>query len=450
MNKIWYIFKGTHHLGPFSVEEIEAFYLAKEINDQTQCWKEGDEKWEKLSLISTFSFLHNNEDSPPPLPYIPALPSMPSNEIDDDEDVPPPVPLDALLNSKSSERSINFSGPKSSQSSQFSKISFAIGAFLFAVILGWYFYSQNENAVAFRIKNLMPIYLEKLEMTAENPSSRFEVALALSLDNLTLWGSTNYDGDILTAIELRSVPKKVLGTEDVVVRVRGEFNNHLGRLSRMVLTQGSKFLPGEYSFHVEARKTHFINRKFKSLSAIPFFKSLNKSYSYDGVALIYAGTPREYEKRMADYSISIIAEMLKPLQDKLEHIKTLESILNGTSQNFIMELERAKTGKGMGRFENKFIKEFSPLLEALILKASELSKDYVNGEIAPYREQVLLGKQIGELASDMITKSTKYKKFITKDKTELKAEFDRRAKNIKLQIDMNVRKLEDQILKISK
>ena len=57
MNKIWFIFKGTHHLGPFSVEEVEEFYLAKEINDKTMLWKEGTENWIPLYKIVDFNFL---------------------------------------------------------------------------------------------------------------------------------------------------------------------------------------------------------------------------------------------------------------------------------------------------------------------------------------------------------------------------------------------------------
>jgi hypothetical protein len=149
--------------------------------------------------------------------------------------------------------------------------------------------------------------------------------------------------------------------------------------------------------------------------------------------------------------------MLKPYQDKLERVQTFESILNATSQNFLMELEKAKKGSDITHFETKFIKEISPLLQTLVVKASELSKDpSINEEdrskqvVAPYREQVLLGKQIGEMASDMITKTTKIKKLTDKEKSALKIEFDKRAKAIKLQIDMNVKKIEEQIQKISK
>ena len=94
--------------------------------------------------------------------------------------------------------------------------------------------------------------------------------------------------------------------------------------------------------------------------------------------------------------------------------------------------------------------EFAPLLQAMVLKAEELSRLPTKADLAPYKGQVQIGKQIGELASDMITKTIKFKKLAMKDKTELKADFDKRAKAIKLQIDMNVKILEDQIQKISK
>lgn len=451
MNKIWFIFKGTHHLGPFSVEEVEEFYLAKEINDKTMFWKEGTENWIPLYKIVDFNFLFKKEtllvdipsgdDLPPPLPKFANLPSIPNDEL------PPTLPFDVFLQPiDTSNKDILVEDKKS----QISKISLMVGGILFAIIIGWYSLSQKEAAVELRIKNLMPIYQDKLEMTASRDNSKFEVALALSLDGLTIWGSTNNPGEMFTTIKLESIPRKVLGTETIAVTVKGEFKNHLGKFSRMILSKGDKFLPGEYQYHVEARETHFLNRNFRSLSAIPFFKSLNKNYVFEGRTLIFAGTPREFEKRLSEYSINILGELLKPFQEKLEQIRTFESILNGTSQNYLMELDNAKTGKAISRFERKFMNEFAPLLQAMVLKAEELSRLPTKADLAPYKGQVQIGKQIGELASDMITKTIKFKKLAMKDKTELKADFDKRAKAIKLQIDMNVKILEDQIQKISK
>jgi len=465
MNKEWFIFKGKHHLGPFSVEEIEKFYLAGEIDGQTKIWKEGVEKFEPLFSIKNFQFLFQKtsseqllDDAPPELPNIPNIPKLPKLPAEAnthreagqiqlfDNDLPPPIPLDAILKTNTVEKK-----------SGLSKWALSIGATLFAIIMVWYAFNEREAAIQLRIKGIMPVYLEKLEMTALRNTSHFEVALALSLDSLTLWGSTNYPGEITAHIQLKSIPKRVLGTDDVLVDIKGEFNNHVGKFTHMTLTHGVRFLPGEYLFHVEALETHYLNKKFKMLSSIDFFKSLDKTYVFDGSTLIYAGIPREFDKRLTEYSVTIAGELLKPYQDKLERLHTFEGILNETSQNYLMELEKAKLGKDILHFEAKFIKETSPLLQALVLKAYELSNDpkLINEEsattvIAPFREQVAIGKQIGEMASDMITKTQKFKKIADKDKTFLRIEFDKRAKDIKLQININIKKLEERIQKISK
>ena len=88
MNKEWFIFKGTHHLGPFSVQEMEEFFAVGEINAQSLVWREGAEKWEALGKNRELSFLVTKVKLPP-LPPIP---------MDDEEaDTPPPAPIAAIL-----------------------------------------------------------------------------------------------------------------------------------------------------------------------------------------------------------------------------------------------------------------------------------------------------------------------------------------------------------------
>lgn len=495
MNKEWFVFKGTQHIGPFSVEEIANLYQSKEISEQTLIWKEGSDGWKPLSKTETFSFLSKVEvpkvepkkepakpreielpklpakkpakEVPPPLPHIPTLPKAAPQEVlkeevhgVEEEELPPPIPLDALINLKEAPKtklkSKDWAERGREKKSKFSKLFLFVGLVAFSIVIAWYAITEKNAEIQLRIKGLMPVYLEKLEMTATKNTPNFEVAIALSLDSHSLWASTNKSGEINTVIKLTSVSKRVLGTENVALTVKGEFKNHVGKFERMILTQGSRFLPGEYNFHVEGRQTHFINQHFKSLSGIAFFKSLNKSFSYDGSTLIYPGTPREFEKKITDLQVTIASEMLRPYQEKLEHIQTFESVLNATSQNYLMTLEKIKTGREISVFESKFVKEISPLLQSLVVKANDLSQNPKFNEegktnaIAPYREQVLLGKQIGEMASDMITKTQKFKKLKDADKSALRLEFDKRARAIKLQIDLNLKKLEQEIAKISK
>lgn len=45
MNKVWFIFRGDHHLGPFSPREILRMHVDGKITDDTLLWCEGDPGW---------------------------------------------------------------------------------------------------------------------------------------------------------------------------------------------------------------------------------------------------------------------------------------------------------------------------------------------------------------------------------------------------------------------
>ena len=61
---------------------------------------------------------------------------------------------------------------------------------------------------------------------------------------------------------------------------KGMIKNHLGEFSRMQLTKGPQFVPGEYDVEFTGRKMFFLNRKFKFLNDISFFKKLNTTYNF--------------------------------------------------------------------------------------------------------------------------------------------------------------------------
>lgn len=459
MNKEWFIFKNTHHLGPFTVEEIEAFFRAGEINGNTLIWKEGIEKWEQLSRIDTFDYLFTADEKKSAMNRSNAskptrLPKLPEVNEDLSNDLPPPIPLDAIIDPKGQ---IQKRIKNDELGLRYSKYGLIFAAVLFSFILGRYVLLQQDSAISLRIKGLMPIYLEKLEMTATKNSPHLEVALTLSLDASTIWGSTNFGGKVSSDLFLNSIPGRVLGTKEVAIHLNGDFINHVAKFNKMTLINGEKFVPGEYKFHVVSKSIHFLNRTFSSLEKIEFFKKFNKSFVYDGVALIYSGTPREFEKKIHDFTTIIETEQLKPLQDKLESMQTFESIINSTSQNYLMELETTKSGKGISAFETKFTNEISPLLQSLMTKAIEATSNPLFSEekmgansIATYKEQILIGKQIGELASDMITKTEKYKLLTDDNKRLLRKEFDIRIHSIKSQIDLTIKNLEEQLKKTMK
>ena len=485
MNKEWFIFKGTHHLGPFSLQEMEEFFTVGEINTQSLVWREGAEKWEALGKTRELEFLFKKPTKKPELPVtetqivkkektpfvsLPDLPELPDEEppalpkflqhdgpaaykshTELESDGPPPLPLDAILNPKGRRSEFN----KKPESHFNSKTIFGICIIIFGAVLAWFFVNERSSAVQVRVKGVMPVYQEKLQEIASQKTPSISLGMALSLDGRTLYASTNKDGEILSIIKLKSLNKRVLGTTEAELLVRGVIKNHLGEFSRMQLTKGPQFVPGEYDVEFTGRKVSFINRNFKFLSNISYFKNLNTNYNYHTTALIYAGTPREFEKKLTDYKELILNEKLRPLNDKLERLQTFLSLLNKTVEDYLLALEKVVKPKDISGFEKTYMKEISPIVQSLVVAANEIAKTSeakdldTRHRVATYTSQVQLGKQIGELASDMITETGKLKKISDLDKVKLKTKFEVRYKNIKSQIDAHIIKIQAEIQKIS-
>jgi hypothetical protein len=83
MEEIWFIFKGDHHLGPFSLEKVIAMYQAHELNENVLMWREGARPWTSFKdipeLAEALYAIQNPEHSdelPPDLPPMPFAASI--------------------------------------------------------------------------------------------------------------------------------------------------------------------------------------------------------------------------------------------------------------------------------------------------------------------------------------------------------------------------------------
>lgn len=461
MNKEWFIFKNTHHLGPFTLKEIEDFFRSGEINELSLVWKEGTEKWEALAKVKELGFLLPKavETGLPPLPpsgsslaegdLPPPLPPLKASKAKNNQDQPPPVPLDALLDPSGAKKIFK----DSKKANTVPRMIFGFVAAVFFFVVVWFVSNERSSDVQLKIKGLMPVYLEKLQEVASLQTSSFAMTMALSLDGKTLYGASNKDGEILSIIKIHSLPRRILATEEVELSVKGVMQNHLGEYTRMQMIKGQQFAPGEYNIDFTGRKIHFLNKTFGFLSSIAFFKNLNTTYHYQTTALVYPGTPREFEKKIAEYQASVADESIKPFSDKLERIQTFQALLNKTMEEYLKILGKMSRPQEMGEYEKMYLQEISPILQSLVVAASDLSKNGLdsgaNAALAPYSEQVALGKQIGELGSDMITEMGKLKVITAADKKRLQSVFENRYTLIKIQIDNNIIKLQDQIKKLS-
>ncbi len=105
MEKNWFIFKGDHHLGPFSSEELVKMLQHEKVLPDDLIWKEGEADWLPMTkhpaLLAFFE--PPKKEEPAPKPVIKAKPrpvKIPVEKTPVDEMPPPlpPLPIEIEIN----------------------------------------------------------------------------------------------------------------------------------------------------------------------------------------------------------------------------------------------------------------------------------------------------------------------------------------------------------------
>lgn len=109
LNEKWYVFKGDHHLGPYSWDQLIVMYDKGQLKEFEMVLKEGNPKWEPLKnfldqRIEPIIELDVVDEFPPPLPPLPEVEPEPEPEPEilfessEDED-----DIESLLNNRPEE-----------------------------------------------------------------------------------------------------------------------------------------------------------------------------------------------------------------------------------------------------------------------------------------------------------------------------------------------------------
>ena len=476
MNSEWFIFKGTHHIGPFTAQEIETMYKKGDITASILVWKEGEKSWEPLSKKSAFKYLvgeseeilsaplssnadkvNHRETSPNttkkklPKPIKANLNQVKNSSelsalVDDaDDEVPPPLPMDVFKVDKVekkveaesfsettvSDESVEHSLSKKERTTQFNKkmvgvkssdqsrLPFIILVVCFVGVIIWQGFLSGRSDKNFKIKNLMPHYLDKLQNVAGTVSPNPKFGLALSMDGKTLYVASNRSGEVDISLKLTPIPKRVLGSMPSAIYLKGKLLNNLGEIDKVYTTEGD-FSPGEYNYKLNAVERHFINTYFPALSAISFFKNLNKKYTVDGAELIYSGSAKEFEQKLQKYNQDLLDLKLKPLQERLERFDTILAIVDQMGMILEETLKAIPNGSEISRFEQVYNRETGVILQRLVTDGAKQDLDANN-----------LIKLASEFYARIVTKTKKFKKLKPADRQALIKESNEEIASIK-------------------
>jgi hypothetical protein len=439
MIKEWYIFVNSTHIGPYTLNEVKAFYEKRDIKDNTMIWKEGMAEWLPYKKVEIFSL--DTSDLPPPLPA----------------DVFTKVTIPTILQEQNLEKNLEIftdvipeefiPAQRKVKSPQPFKIIAAIFAIVF--IFARIFIYKKSAPPDLHIRGISPYNREQLENQLVIDPKNMSFALALAMDKGNLWVGTNQKNDLSVTIDLIADPHRLLrdesaNKEEVAVRLQGMITNHLGHFTTMKMIKGSKFFPGEYNVRIKGKKIHWINQYFKLNK-----HDLNQEFTFNFKSLIYSGNAREFERKLVDRHVEKINKLTKVWLDKLESLQTLKSLNDKNMELFLTNFEKSKTGQNFSDFEKNYIKEIGPIIQILVVTAhNDLTKD--NGsELARFDEAIVdFGKRVGALASDMITQITPLKKIDVKVKKKWRENFQKKSDAIGIMIKIYIEEIETHIKEI--
>lgn len=471
MKKEWYIFQGSHHKGPYSIDELKLFYQDGTLKRETLVWKEGVEEWEPLFKIKALQSVYDTEEFSLEITNDHEIPTLPPISFDDeDEDVPPPLPPV----STKSESSINtkrvlarapevfkdptrldlppvpelmelLNGrPKNKWSWINKKWSLALVVFVF-IGFGIYLSLKGFTSVpkSLYIRGLNPSNLERLEEVVQRPKvsltgeSDQRVDLALTVNGKEIWLASNISDEAVLQMTLTSKPNRILSNQEVIVESRAKLTNHQARFSKMRMLKGTAFVPGEYAFKIKMKKIHFINTFIPTLQSLGFFAALNTDEVLTGDAIIYSGSKTDFEYRLIEYRKEMLSSVVRPFEEKLEKVTTLREIVNKTNDSLALIFEKKAPQKEMKDFEAFFIKEISPMLQTIVNDSLDKNET----------EIVEAAKNFGESVTELMTYVEKQKKWAASQKDDADKSL-KRLKSQSLFLEIQMKKIEAEIKKI--
>jgi len=400
MNKVWFVFIGQHHIGPFSKEEVHELYLKGEVKDSSLVWKEGHKDWQPLFKTEEFLFIFETP-----------IKSFSVDELSTQDDFPPPLPVEVFKKpevkklpvqkpihkvAKESEKPPVQVEKQSKAKGIFNKfelsksISIVVLACLVGILSVALYMVLGHKSDKHKFRNILPSKVVYLLQILEDSDSKIKLAQATTMDGKYLYFATNskhvdeidiqYTSDATQNLKLKNLNFNLKVKIDKSV---GKFNLELGRVMDLA--------SGQFKYQAVVYKRHFM------LSYFPIFERLNlfsarSQEIISGEDHLYSGSIKEYDLKYKKLKQIDFEERTRDIQEKMERLVSFKSLLDQLLLKHTSAIKAAKNVTEALHFEKFYLKEFAPLLQAFLLKDDEA--------YAPINNSII--KKIGELCYNQI------------------------------------------------
>ena len=252
------------------------------------------------------------------------------------------------------------------------------------------------------------------------------VGLALEKNGKGLWLALNYAEPYSLLLRFESVSKKILSSERVVFSASCTVVEHWCDIKNLNIEEGTNIFPGFYN--VKVKGFHLPEKEPIQKRLIYFLKTGGakneklRSFTFEGSAFLFKGPPSQFNRKLKERERKYLEENAQFLREKLEEYRTLKALVSRMMEIYTEVLKKIRVGRKISRFEGKYAVTVGPLLRSLILNnKDQYDKERLKNSFrAKYNQNVFsYGRQIGNLASDMVVLTSKRKRLGPKTKVKL-------------------------------
>ncbi len=247
-----------------------------------------------------------------------------------------------------------------------------------------------------------------------------------------IWMAFNRLGPGSLHLSLHSLKEKNLGQKEVVLIGKSKIYKGTALFNKFDLVKGTQLSPGYYQAKLQVFDTGLTHQFYSFLKSLPLFRSLPFVKNLSGLQeiqkeiLFFNGSAKEITNQLEKLKKEKRDQLLLPLKYQLESVITLNTLLEKFIDAYKEGQESWKFKKDVLQFYRMYAREISPILQGIIIDHIKKKKkiDSVKKEVIKRHDLVIgLGKSIGALAAEVISKSRKNTKLIKKRQDVLRRRF---------------------------
>lgn len=402
----WYLLKKGHHTGPFTNRDLLRQIEKNEVKGDDRVWKQGLDNWVRVGDLNEL------DPTPPPIPIVEE-----KIEIKEEVEAEP-------------------------EKVKGSPLKYTLLLIPFMVIGFVYYYLTIPPKRFLPFDRLEKVQVERLNKAITNKS--FKGELTLSKDAKEIWLATSKEGPFQVELTLSSIDGKILSNRKVRITSKSTLDQNWARFHIFDLEYGTKIVPGKYNYSLNARPVgpkDTLEKFWQKMKKEPIG---SKSFKLTGEILFTNVKPAELAIKIAELKKKQMAQKLAPFEERLEKWKAFLSVLTKADVLYQDTLSAIKYGKSINLFENKYNQFLGSMLRSLILEMREMYKSGGTNS-GQYKKLYLYGRQIGEMVSDMMIKTKKYKVLGPAPKGRLSRYFLKKTKGFKETAEKEIGLLQDKI-----